>query len=215
MAPLYKISAQQVRTVDGVTFLLVETPEMGRRQHRRMIGSSAVQQELYGRPLLYSDVYPLANESTYVYCKHSCDPYMFFSALDTVLVDQLSSLAELRNRTFRVIVNRAGQFEERELALPFCSSLVADANVRFVRCYMPIGDVAISFGEPVISDRELDLVRENLLSSDLEFPLIGCDMTKSDIHIALMAKLHWAAGKLSQSTLENLIGQLSFNPVTA
>lgn len=218
----YKIASRHFRTVDEVSYLLVETPVMGTRQHRRMIGANPIQTSLYSRPLLYADSYPSsADESNHVYCSHRVDSVEFFRILDSFLLDQLSDFPEFRDRAFQLTISKAGKLEELSVTLPFVPSLNLDQlplvseQIEFVRCYIPFGDVTVSFGRPNSSENELDCAQKGWLNASLETPLLGCDMTKSTILIPLMARLHWASGTLSESTLEHLIGQLSFNPVAA
>ncbi len=187
-----------------------------------MVAANPTQPALYGRSLLYADTYTSStNESTHVYCGHRIDPIGFFRILDNFLFEQLSDFPEFRNRPFDLIVSKAGALTEVSVHLPFLPSLGVDQlalepnKVEFLRVYIPFGDVTVSFGESATIKDELECIRTGCLSSFLDAPLIGCDMTKSIILVTLMARLHWASGVLSESTLENLIGQLSFNPVAA
>lgn len=210
----YRIATQQLQSVDNVSYVLLETQLMKNRQHRRMIGSDPSQGALYGRPLLYADLYSLVNQREYVYCGHRTDPGGFFVALDRFLGEQLNEFPELRNRRFRVVLSGVGEFVEHELTPPFSRSLPIDPNLLFARCYFPFGDVAISFGTPTIS-QEFTCLKSGFLCSTLESPLVGADMTKSSILVKLLARLHWAAGVISDTILEHLIEQLSLNPVAA
>jgi hypothetical protein len=198
-----------------LSYVTAEAEVLGSRQHQRVI-ANAQQTPIHGRPLFYADTYLVSDTLTvYVYARHKAQPAQFLEALN-MFYDEFAKEYDLIGKQFRLILNRSGELTQFSVPLPlrFFSEL---NQVRFLRISLPVGDVAIEFNStPIKAGNQLeDCFKRKRLTRFLETPLIGCDLSRTPVLSALMARVHWASEFVSPKILETLAGQLAGETVGA
>jgi hypothetical protein len=202
-------------TLDGFSYFIAEPPQSQSRQHARIIGALEVQKELSGKTLLYADTYFLAAEpEVFVYARHKSAPGSFFDELNFFVEDLTREMPELR-REFNLIFNISGKIVTGPRAFPIHPNEKFLNRIRFFRVDFPFGALTIEFGANYSAGDQIELLKEGMLPRKSDSPLIGCDMTEGPIFSALLTRLHWAAGQIDRRILENLIAQVTANPVPA
>jgi hypothetical protein len=204
----YEGVRHNLTSIGGLPFSVAETPIINGRQHRRIIGYSyKPSSPLNGRPILYSDYY-VSTGKRFVYQRHKTEPDSFFKELDYFYYEQLADYAELEGRKFDMSLNLGGSLREIQERLPYSPLAPLTHDIRFFRIAIPFGDVAVEFGPANTFSDELKCSHRRQLPQALESPLIGCDLTKSNLLSSLMARVHWAAGLIPVSILEQAIAEL-------
>jgi hypothetical protein len=188
------------------------------RRHKRIIASGKA--DVYGRPIVYCDTYSSSRPSsdlTFVYARHQSKQREFLLKLDYFLENQRHNFPELADRSFECILNVDGEFVQTSSPLPFSLNLgVNPENIKFLRISIPFGDISIEFTTAArVSDDELAFARRRTLPRALESPLFGFDASHSSIWAPFLAQIHWAAGSIPYSTLENLIEFSATTPIPA
>jgi len=198
---------------------MAEVEIRGGRRHRRIIGDAPSDPLLHGKPLFYSDTYIAADSpTTYVYARHKADPSLFFTTLNFFLEEHTSS--EFAAWQYSAMVNLGGELVERSVKFPVLddNSLIGpDADLRFCRLHLPFGDIAVEFcNTAVASSNDLETARaRRQIARSLEAPLLGCDLSKSEMLAKFMIAVHWASDFVPPTILEGLVAELSQNLVSA
>lgn len=196
---------QNVKTnlgkVANFSYFTAETDVLeGGGQHRRIIGFAPGNPDIHFKPIIYGDAYLSTSEpTTYVYARHTSKPSTFFPLLDDFL---LANVPELSGRQFTMDLNVANEPLELQSPLPFTAKMPLQHDIRFCRVNLPLGDLTIEFGEPVVLSSE---VRDKRMTTRLESPLLGCDFSKSTLYAKLMAQVHWASNRIPTDVLIKLM----------
>ena len=214
----YTSVTRQFASVGDYSFYIAETPVIQGRVHRRIIGlQPGVESTLHGKPICYADAYVSAvsgDESVYVYLRHRLDKQGFFNELDYFLEDRLSDFPELVGAEFETLCNIGSKPLVSSVVPPFGPSLASEEDLRFWRVALPFGDLAVEFGKThPATGNQLSQLEQRVLTKSLEVPLLGCDVSRTGFFVPLMAKAHWAAETIPVQILEQIIGQVTFNPV--
>jgi hypothetical protein len=121
---------------------------------------------------------------------------------------------------YQAIMNLDGELVERSLRFPVvdhANLIRPDADLRFLRLFLPFGDIAVEFcNAVVVSSNDLDTARSRRqITRSLEAPLLGCDLSKSQMLAKFMVGMHWASDFVPPTILEGLVAELSQNSVPA
>jgi hypothetical protein len=205
----FRVASTDSFSLSNIPLLVVETEAVKNRTHRRVLGDmSDHNSQLYGKPVLYIDLYGNVDENPtiYAYARHRVNPTKFMQLLNDFVEEMKPSYGELRDREFQVWANVNAELKEFAVRFPILPSLFG-GELSFIRVSIPFGDVAIEFRPPKReTDSELDEVRRGELTGMTEAPLFGCDVTQSTEASALFARLHWAKdAEISPEMFNNLL----------
>lgn len=206
---IFRVASTDSVSLSNIPFLIVETETVKNRTHRRVLGDGGdTNPQLYGRPVLYLDLYGDVDENPriYAYARHRVDARNFIQILNDFVEEKKPSYAELRDREFQVWANVNAELKEFKTRFPILPGLL-QGELSFIRVSIPFGDVAIEFRSPQREMvNELDKVRRGELTAMIEAPLFGCDVTQSVEASALFARLHWAKDtQISPETFNRLL----------
>jgi len=205
---------QRFATTNGIGFVRAESPQVKSRQHIRIIGGMEWD-EIGGQTLLYADSYTADEQEIFLYVRHKCSQETFFTELNFFTEDLMREMSELRNKKFNVIFNISGEILSDTLSFPIRPAPEFIENIRFFRVDFPFGALTIEFGKESHATDQLKLLQRSVLSSTLDAPLVGCDVTDGLIFSKLIVRLHWASDTVPPEVLETLIAQVAHNPVVA
>ena len=207
---LHGVKVRRLRErVDGVEFVMAEVDE-GRRQHRRILAVSSQDETLDGRPIVYSDTYADRDGSTYIYAAHRWDVPGFLGDLDSFL---MKKFAEWSGRPFPVVVNRRGELARLHLQMPFHASVSEQDSILFIKFTFPFGPIAIEFRQLNVGESELGALKNRHLPRALQAPLIGCDVTRTELPAMLVTCGHWTSGRIGPEVMASLTLQAAPQPV--
>ena len=188
---------------DHVTFVMAEVDE-GIRQHRRILARCPANRGLHGKPVVYADTFSEKEDATYVYARHTWGVNAFLRDLDDFLTDEFSESADW---SVPIILNQGGERLYLDLQIPFQIALPDQNAIRFLKFLFPFGAISIEFGIPRISGSEISGLRYSRLTRALETPLIGCDVSRTELPTVLMARGHWAGPQIPREILNALLLQ--------
>jgi len=188
---------------DDVSFVMVEAE--GRvRQHRRIVAVSQNDRALNGKSVVYADTFPERRDATYIYARHRWDAETFLRELGTFL---LSEFPEWAGRSFPTVLNVDGERLSLDSHIPFRNDLPNPSSIRFAKFTLPFGPITIEFGKPRTIENDLRSLESGRLLRALETPLIGCDVTKTELATELIARGHWSSSKIPMDVLSALLLQ--------
>ncbi|MGH9628639.1 MAG: hypothetical protein ACRD7E_09920 [Bryobacteraceae bacterium] len=140
----------------------------------------------------------------YLYARHKWNAASFVEALDGFLLEHFK---EWNGRSFPVVLNRDGKRLELDLTMPFGIAVPGIEAVRFAKFVFPFGPITIEFGMTRVSENDLKELERNRLPRSLETPLIGCEVTNTDLPLSLVARGHWASEMIPPEVLVSLLRQ--------
>jgi hypothetical protein len=153
---------------------------------------------------VYGDTYPQRHDATYIYARHTWNSGSFLDALDDFLRVEFP---ELSTQSFPVVLNMEGTRVAFDAHTPFRRTLPDPKSIRFAKFTFPFGPVTIEFGKRRVVEHDFTLLEGGQLSRALETPLIGCDVTRTELLSTLVARGHWAAAKIPVDILSALMLQ--------
>ena len=197
------VKTRRLNTVFAdVSFVIAEIDERV-RQHQRIL-AVARDSDLNGRAVVYADAYVERREATYIYARHKWDAAGFLRELDRFLA---AEFPDWIGRKFPVVMNIAGTRHSFEAQSPFSGALSNLESIHFAKFTFPFGPITIEFGPAQPVEHNFTDLTKGQLVRTLETPLIGCDVTRTELVTGLIAHGHWASSKIPNDILRTLLLQ--------